>query len=214
MKITRVAAAVVMAGALSQAAAVTDPPGDFLPLYEGPQNGDLDVLKSEVRYNGTSFVFDVMLNGLVGTTPGALYLWGINRGGAMGEAFPGIIDNVSFDWVLAVQPGAFAVTVDLAGPPGPPVPLADDAVVAAGNRLAVTVPASLLPSTGFGPSEYLVSFWPRSALTDLGNGAEISDFAPGTGMAGVSTVPEPGSALLVLFGGALALYWRRRRPAS
>lgn len=214
MKVARLAAAVAFAVTAIHAAAVTDLPADFLPLYEGPRNGDLDVLKSDVRYDGTNFVFKVSLNGLTGTTPGAVYVWGINRGGAVGEAFPGIIDDVRFDWALAVGLGAFAVIADLAGPPGPPVPLGEDAVAAAGNQLTVKVPASLLPSTGFDPSAYLVSFWPRSGLTRLDNAAEISDFAPDTGMAVVSTVPEPGSALLVAMGAAVALVARRRLQAS
>jgi len=208
MKLAQLFAAGLLAATYVSGAPIVDAPGDFLSVYTGPQNGDLDVLTSDVRYDGTNFVFDVTVNGLLGTTPGAVYVWGINRGSATGEAFPGVIDNVRFDWVLGVQLGAFALVADLTNPAAPPVPV--NTVVAVGDRLTVTVAASLVPSTGFAPSDYLVSFWPRSAFTDISNTAEISDFAPQSGMAQVSTVPEPGSAALVLAGVAMAV-WKMRR---
>jgi hypothetical protein len=36
------------------AAPVADPAGDFLASYAGPQNGDLDVISSEVFYDNVA----------------------------------------------------------------------------------------------------------------------------------------------------------------
>ncbi|MDX2180517.1 MAG: PEP-CTERM sorting domain-containing protein [Bryobacteraceae bacterium] len=209
MKTLIILASACLAVAPSFAASISDAAGDFLPTYTGPQNGDLDVLESDVRYDGVNFVFDFTVNAPLGTTPGAVYVWGINRGSATGQFFPGVIDDVAFDWALAVSPGAFAITADLTSP-APPAPLPDGSVAIIGSRMIVSVAASLLPSTGFAPSDYLVSFWPRSTLTEISNVSEISDFAPQTGMAPVSSVPEPGTAALVLAAAGLG-WWRMRR---
>lgn len=41
-----------VAGAQSQS--ITDAPGDFLPTYTGPQNGDVDVLSTFAGYNAST----------------------------------------------------------------------------------------------------------------------------------------------------------------
>jgi len=80
-----------------------------------------------------------------------------------------------------------------------------------GNSVSVTVPAGLLPSTGFAPEDYMVNLWPRTGVV-VGNTA-ISDFAPDNSDFAVG-VPEPASAAL-LFGGLLAaICATRRQPRS
>src|SRR5262245_31314696 len=45
---------------------VSDPVGDFLPTYEGPLEGDLDVVSSEVIYRGDDFLFSATLDAPIG----------------------------------------------------------------------------------------------------------------------------------------------------
>jgi hypothetical protein len=58
-------------------ATITDPEGDFLSVYTGPKNGDLDVVSADAVRSGSDFV---TLTGThaaaIGTTTGAAYVWG------------------------------------------------------------------------------------------------------------------------------------------
>jgi hypothetical protein len=58
-----------------------DPIGDFLSIYVGPQNGDLDVTRVGARFVGTD---SVRLRGdhagPIGMTAGSAYVWGVDRG--------------------------------------------------------------------------------------------------------------------------------------
>lgn len=73
------------------AAPLQDALGDFLPVYVGPQNGDLDVTEvnafliapNKVEIMGTHAA-------PIGTTAGSIYVWGIDRGAGI-EPFPAII---------------------------------------------------------------------------------------------------------------------------
>ena len=78
----------------STAALISDPAGDFLPSYTGPQNGDLDVLSAQVFFNGSDFRFTSTLNGAIGATPNAIYVWGIDRGAGT-PGFPTIAPGVN-----------------------------------------------------------------------------------------------------------------------
>src|SRR4051812_39365668 len=55
---------------------VFDPVGDFLSVYAAPASGDLDVVVSGAFLSGLD---EVVLSGthagLIGTTPGAVYVW-------------------------------------------------------------------------------------------------------------------------------------------
>ena len=73
-------AAVALVTTPAAAVTRTDSAGDFLPTYVGPHNGDLDVLKFSTSIVGSNFVLSATLNGPVGTTPGVIYVWGVNRG--------------------------------------------------------------------------------------------------------------------------------------
>ena len=81
-------AAALAAGALAGASAahadtVVDPAGDFLATYTGPLDGDLDVLSAGAVQNGTDVVLTATMNGDIGTTPGAVYVFGVNRGAGL-----------------------------------------------------------------------------------------------------------------------------------
>jgi hypothetical protein len=197
------------------AAAIVDPiPGDFLPTFTtGPRNGDLDILTAEVFFDGTNFTFTSTENGLIGTTEGSVFVWGVDRGlhqPFFGSFRPGVL----FDVVVVLRPNDLTGTVIDFSPtdPAQPVNLAPGSVTVSGNTIQGVVPVSLLPSKGLLPVDYQVNFWPRVGL-DPSNNAQISDFAPDNSDAGVTVTPEP-STLLFLCGGLIVLALSRRLKAQ
>lgn len=195
-------AAMALAGAPAQAATVTDAVGDFLPTYAGPHDADLDVISFSVSYNDVTDAFRLtaaMAGDIDPDKPG-LYAIGVNTGTGVIAPFGGIgAPNVIFNQVIAVQKsGAAAVS-------GAPL-----TATIFGNVLTIVVPLSLLPSTGFAPTEYGFNIWPRNGL---GNNNQISDFTPNDGtLAGA--VPEPASWALMIAGFGLAGGLLRRRPRT
>ncbi len=200
----------VIAAAPLSAAAITDPAGDFLTTFTtGPQNGDLDVLSAQVFFDGTNFTFTSTENGPIGETPGAFFVWGIDRGfhqPFFGAFRPGVL----FDVAVVLQADLTGLVVDFS-PVGaaPPQTLAPGSVIVTGNTITGIVPASFLPTRGLLPQDYQVNFWPRVGL-DPANNAQISDFAPDNSDVGVTLSPEP-STMLFLGGGLVVLGLARRR---
>jgi hypothetical protein len=194
----------------SSAAAITDPAGDFIPSYTGPHNGDLDVLNAQVFFDGSSFSFTSTQNGAIGTTPGAVYVWGINRGAGT-AGFPDIAPGVTFDSVFIIDPSGTSTIRDLTN--GSAVNISN--VTVSGDMLSATVPLSDLPSKGLAPANYMVNLWPRSSAT--GTEAVISDFAPDNSDAAVtatSAAPEPASLSLLVIGALGGFCFVRRRMTA
>ena len=83
-----------------------------------------------------------------------------------------------------------------------------------GNVFTISVPLSLLPSTGADPTAYGFNLWPRYGEGVTGNN-QISDFAPNNALLTVNgVVPEPATWMTMLLGFGLAgaaLRFRRRR---
>jgi hypothetical protein len=191
-----------VASAPLSAAPITDAANDFLPSFDGPHNGDLDVLSAEVLFDGTNFTFRGTLNGAVGTTEGGLYVWGIDRG--LHDAFFGAFrPGVLFDIVVVLRPDLTGTVVDFAPDPVAPVNLQSGSVTVSGNTIQGVVPVSLLASKGLAPADYLVNLWPRTGLNPSNN-AEIPDFAPDNSVVEVTATPEP-STMLFLSGGLIVL---------
>jgi hypothetical protein len=159
----------------SRRSRINDRAGDFLASFTGPRNPDLDVLRGEVSFDGASFTFQSTSAGPIGTTPGALFVWGVNRGAGTAR-FPDIAPGVLFDAVVIAQADGTGRVVDLTATPPAPTVLPAGSVTINGNNITIRVPAALLPSKGFTPGrEYTVNHWPR---TGAGNNNQISDFAP------------------------------------
>jgi hypothetical protein len=203
--------------------AVVDSYHDFLPTYTaGPAHGDLDVIAAAAFYDAAArtFSFSTLLADRVGLTPGALYVWGIDRGLGT-ERFlagsPAIGAGVFFDSVLVVRADGTGTYNDFIN--GTTTAL-DPSHIKIGG-LAVTVedlPASLFaPDTeGFrdDPGLYTWNLWPRLGL---GSNGQISDFAPDGSNLGfqVTAVPEPQVSAMLLAGMGLIGYrvsLGRRRP--
>jgi hypothetical protein len=210
--IASLAAGIILASTSHAKAQAVDPAGDFLPTYTGPLAGDLDVLSTGATWDGINFRFFATLNGAVGTTNGAFYVWGVDRGaGTVG--FAALAPGVTFDTVVIARTSLVTpsnparATGTAAG-----TALAPGAVTFSGNTISVIVPTALLPSTGRGFSDYTINLWPR-ATGPVGTNA-ISDFAPNNSNVRVTTTaPEPGSLGLAVIGGIglLGGTLRRRR---
>lgn len=194
----------VALGAAPALAGVIDPAGDSLSSYAGPRHPDLDVLAA-VTFDGDTFGFSSTLAGTVGTTPGALYVFGVDRGRGTQRFLagsPSISAGVKFDSVLILRPngtGAFSGFIA-----GTTAALSPSEVKTAGNAISASVPAALLSSEGFLPADYTFNFWPRNGL---GQNVQAADFAPDASNFRSTAVPEPASAALLLtgIGGLLAV---------
>jgi hypothetical protein len=186
------------AAAPAHAATVTDAVGDFLPTYAGPQDDDLDVISFSVIFDDVADAFRLTAAMAGDIDPGTagLYAIGVNTGTGPIAPFANIgAPNVRFNQVVAVQKsGAAAVGAN---------PLTATVL---GNVFSIVVPLSLLPSTGFAPTDYGFNIWPR---VGFGNNNQISDFAPNDGT--LAAVPEPASWALMIAGFGLAGGLLRRR---
>ena len=193
------------------AAPIVDPAGDFIDVYTGPENGDLDVRLAEVfldpaagtlRFTSTSAAD-------IGTTPTGVFVWGVNRGAGL-ETFANIgLPNIIFDAVVVftAEGGGFVFTLNN----NTQTPLDPADITINGPDISGTVPLSLLPSLGFAPPAYTVNLWPRSQpIFDQVN--VISDFAPDATNAAVTVVPEP--ATFGLSGLMLAMLAYRFRTGA
>lgn len=160
-----------------------DAVGDFLETYEGPRNGDLDVVVADaVLTRGDEVVLRAVHAAPVGTTEGAAYVWGIDRGAGteiLATLDPPAGEGVAFDAVVIVLPDGTGSVIDLVEA-GAPLALDPSSVTIAGPMVSVSLPASLLPSQGLDFEDWGYNLWPRYAPdgVDPLDNTQISDFAP------------------------------------
>jgi hypothetical protein len=190
------------------AATASDPTGDFLPSFTGTASPDLDVTSFSVSLNpaATTFSLGAVLAGDIDTSLPGFYVIGVDTGSGTAAPFGAIGEpNVRFNQVIVVQKNGTAT-------------LGANALTAliSGNQFIVSVPVSLLPSTGVAPADYGFNLWPRFGSTVTGN-AQISDFAPNNALLTtrgvVTALPEPGTWLSMILGFGMiggALRLRRR----
>src|SRR5262245_21013264 len=110
-------ASVLLAAPAGRAhAGVTDAAGDFLPTFIGTPGGDLDVLSAGVLLSNDRFRFSATLNGRIGTTPGGLYVFGLDRGAGTERfvsATPSVGQGIFFDSVLVISANGTGTFNDL-----------------------------------------------------------------------------------------------------
>jgi len=152
-------------------------PGTFLPTYVGPHAGDLTVVSSQVSFTGTDFLFSATLQAPVNTTPGAFYVWGVDRGAGTATAnFAELgLPKVTFDSVVVVVPGGDSVVNDLEA--GIATPLPPENITINGTNVLVRVPLSMLNSKGLNPEQYAWNLWPRWGGVPFGD-SQIANFSP------------------------------------
>lgn len=213
------AATLLALAASGHTASADDPAHDFLSSYTGAQGGDLDVLSALVTYdpNNDSFVFSGTFDAQVGTTPGAFYVFGVNRGNGSAN-FAGIgATNVLFDAVVIFNQDGSGTVNRLPGSAGAgATALPMGTALTVGPTIIGQISGSLLPSNGWAKTDYTWNLWPR--ITGIAGGASVSDFAPDNSNLGVtvlSAVPEPGTWAMLAGGLALlGVAARRQRPQA
>lgn len=213
-----IAFAVAAAGlGIGTAHAATDPLGDFLATYTGAQSGDLDIGEVSARFDGSNFQLSATMDGAIGSSPGSLFVWGINRGAGIARlnllSTPALDPAVRWDSLAVLLPDGTlrVVTFPAAGAPTI-TPIAGGAVVS-GNTISASVPFALLPSRGYDPSRYTFQLWSRLRVNPAADGfnSEIADFGPRV----FAAIPEPASWALMIAGfGAIGFAGRRRRLLS
>lgn len=208
-----VAAAAASALPLPPLAAASDPVGDFLATYAGPQNTDLDIVEASAVFDGSGFALTATFAGAVFATPNSLLAWGVNRGAGTARfqflgAPPPVGADVRFDALLVLFGDGTGRTV-VFNAMGPPTITPVSGGMVSGNTITGYAPLGLLASTGFSAEDYQFTLWTRRRINpafDTDN-TEIADFSPTIGAA----VPEPASwALLILGFGAIGAGLRRR----
>ncbi len=189
------------------AAVITDPGNDFLGSFADPHDADLDVRTASAALLGDDVVLTATMDGAIGGTANALYVWGVNRGAGTAR-FGALAPGVVFDSVilLNLSPGGSAVS--LVGPGGGALP--GGSVTITGNTIKAVVPLDLLPSTGFAVGDYRYNIWPRAP--GMGN-SHIADFAPDNSSF-LASVPEPAAWALLIAGFGLVGASARRRKAA
>jgi hypothetical protein len=205
--------------ALPAHAVILDATGDFLSIYTGPLAGDLDVTAVDAILSGTG---EVTLSGThaapIGTTVGAAYVWGIDRGAgteALAALDPPAGRGVTFDSIVALAPNGTGAFIDLVLG-GAPQALDPSSISIAGSTISVTLTEALMPSQGFTFADYRYNLWPRFAPggANPADNTQISDFAPDastfTASGPATSVPEP-AGLGLLAGGILTMAAIRRR---
>ncbi|MGL6044543.1 MAG: PEPxxWA-CTERM sorting domain-containing protein [Sandaracinobacteroides sp.] len=196
--------------------AVVDPAGDFLATHAGAPAADIDILRADVVDFDIAIAFTADMAGLVGTTAGTSYVWGIDRGAGTDGLFTGVPPvgpGVTFDAVVVIG-GDGSGSVIAFNDGAPPTITGLGFVLIAGNTVSTLVDTALLPSRGFALGDYRFNLWTRSG----GGNAGIADLGQETGTFGYSplagAVPEPASwALLITGFGLVGAAMRRRRPA-
>lgn len=198
-------------------AAAFDPSGDFLATYARASASDLDFTSASVNFDGSAFRLALTVDGPITSTPGKLWVWGVNRGAGtprLNALFdPDLDPTVLWDAlaVLSADGTLRVVAFPLAGPPVITV-FAGGATVS-GNSISTVVPLALWSSRGFTPAQYTFQLWSRFRSNPAvdGDNTEVADFGPR-----ITAVPEPASWMMLIAGFGLAgaaLRVRRRTVA-
>jgi hypothetical protein len=165
---------------LSQASGIVTKSPHFYPSYKGPRLSELNAVKAsgELSPDG-NFTFTGTNQGKITRAP-AVYVWGIDRSGNLPAGTFTNRPNIKFDAVVVVTlesaHSASAKVVDIANGTSTELPAGSASIK--GSMVSVTVPGSLLPSTGLAPSQYRFNYWPEDGQAP--SSSSVASFAPET----------------------------------
>jgi hypothetical protein len=173
------ALAAILVGGPALATTVTSTTG-LLSTYTGPKDGDVEIASASATIDGADLVLSATADAPIGTTPGAVYVWGVNTVGASAPA-PFAAEgfgNVLFNNAIAASPGGAGVTV-------------------VGDTITDAIALSSLKDVAISPEQFGISLWPV-----VGSGfSGFAEFAPGNGTFTPSlAVPEPANWALMIVG--------------
>lgn len=211
MRFSALRAALVFGALLVTTAPVSAATLDLLPTYTGPQGLDLDVLSADVTYDVPSdtLTFTSLFGGAIGTTPGALYVFGLDRGAGTQRFIggtPSIGQGITFDSALVVNASGNSFFNDIIN--GVITPVAPAAITVNGGNLTIQLAASLVPTAGKAIADWTFNLWPR---VGVGSNAQISDFLPDASNAALTVTPIPAAAPLLAAALGLGGFAARRR---
>ncbi len=158
------------------------PSGTYYALATGPLRPSLDVIGATGAYNTSAATITLRAKLAAPVVLGGpnYYVWGLDRGGATFAPFPGepkVLFNVVI--VETVQAnGSYDSVVSTLGTGALSTTLPPTATAIANDTIAVTFPASLVPSTGLSPNAYLWNLWPRSGVGAADAKTQLASFAP------------------------------------
>jgi hypothetical protein len=153
----------------------------FYQFYTGPKLAELNAVRAtgKLSPDESTFTFTGTNQGRITRSP-AVYVWGIDRSPTPPPSPFENRPNVQFDAVVVVSVDAShtptAFVQDLAS--GVQTPLSIGSSSISGRTVSVTVPASLLPSTGLAPLQYRFNYWPEDGGPP--ESSSVASFAPET----------------------------------
>ena len=177
--------------AAAVASVAFDPTDDFIASYAGPRHADLDIVAFSAQFESTRnvFIFRGRFAAAIGETRNGVYVIGVNRGhGSALLAAIGVAGALC-DGVVIVKNNGVA-TVATFEPAFRNSPLSGAAAIT-GTEFVVTVPAAMLPSTGFAIQDYTATLWSRS---DGGRNDLVADLAPDNGSVRVTIAARGANA--------------------
>src|SRR5882757_3490247 len=137
------ALAAILATGPAFATTVTSSTG-FLSTYIGPRNGDVDIASASALIEGGNLVLSATANAPIGSTMGAVYVWGVNTNGTTTAPFAAEgFDKVLFNDTVVVNPAAPTAGVTISG-----------------DTITDVVAISSLKNVTVDPEQFAISLWP------------------------------------------------------
>jgi hypothetical protein len=168
----------------------TESAGTFYKDYTGPQRPALSAIGADGIFSpgAQTITLVAKMAGPVFAGGPNFYVWGFDRGGASTGAAPFPDEpNVKFNAVVVVtaDPANGSALTGVINLLDGSTPQTIAPVLSAADTIQVTFPASMLPSTGFTPAQFVWNLWPRNGLGGT-PAAQIASFIPDNTMASLA----------------------------